>query len=458
MTVDTEAALDPLPPAAEPDEAVEAQAEMFTPDGAPRELDPLAGPAAHALAVIRAAAVAARLDQGGVEAAEQDVGKVLDHAPPPDETVEAFLLRITPVVEGIIFAGDHPVPTKELIHILTEEGETQANPQTMMLVLERLAAKYPASAGVTLQEVAGGWVLRTAPHAGRYLRRANHDKPFRMGRAAVETLAMIAYRQPVTKAQIDELRGVDSSGALKALLDKHLVRVLGKAEEVGRPLLYGTTKVFLEAFNLKMLSDLPTLREYQELSAENQAKVDAQAPVQQLGRIRDLAQKGARLVSEEAEQEGAGALEELDRALGDATNSTRTAEMLLKAGGKLPPGVSMEQVMRGKSTPPPSDDESIPPGDSPEEETQRMEVVIPRDADEITQVVQVQPLPPDGEPTAVDVVAQEPEDAPAEMPAATQTQEEDEDDDEDDDFDDDDDEALDDEADDDDDEDEESAE
>ncbi len=453
MTVHTEAALEPLPPAAQPDGAAEAQAEMFTPDGAPREPDPMAAPAFHALAVIRAAAVAARLEQGGVEAAEQDVGKVLDHAPPPDETVEAFLLRITPVVEGIIFAGDHPVPTKELIHILTEEGETQANAQTMMLVLERLAAKYPTHAGVTLQEVAGGWVLRTSPHAGRYLRRANHDKPFRMGRAAVETSAMIAYRQPVTKAQIDELRGVDSSGALKALLDKHLVRVLGKAEEVGRPLLYGTTKVFLEAFNLKMLSDLPTLREYQELSAENQAKVDAQAPVQQLGRIRDLAQKGARLVSEEAEQEGAGALEELDRALGDATNSTRSAEMLLKAGGKLPPGVSMEQVMRGKSTPPPSDDESIPPGDSPDEETQRMEVVIPRDADEITQVVQVQPIAPDGEPTAVDVVAQEPEDSPA----AVQTQEEEEEDEDDDFDDDDDDEALDDEADDDD-EDEESAE
>jgi len=217
--------------------------------------------------------------------------------------------------------------------------------------VERAKAKYRVpDAGLALIDVAGGFAFRTAAPAARYLRRSHQEKPFKMGRAALETLAMIAYRQPVTKAQVDELRGVDSSGALKALLDKNLVRVLGKAEEVGRPLLYGTTKTFLEAFNLKVLADLPTLREYQELTSENQARVDAQAPIQALGRIRDLAKPGDRIVSQEVEEEGTAAMQELDKAVGEATSSGRAAEVVLAAGGKLPPGMDLDKITR----PPPA--------------------------------------------------------------------------------------------------------
>ncbi|MEW5849687.1 MAG: SMC-Scp complex subunit ScpB [Myxococcota bacterium] len=302
---------------------------------------------------------------------EEDTNKPV--GPPPDETLDQFLDRITPVVEGLIFAADHPLTIKEIIATLTAEAEVQASVENLETVLSRVQARYAQGAGITLQEVANGYAFRTAPAAARYLQRANQEKPFKMGRAALETLAIVAYRQPVTKPQIDELRGVDSSGALKALLDRNLVKILGKAEEVGRPLLYGTSKTFLEAFNLKMLSDLPTLREYHELTAENQAKVDAQAPKQEIGRIRDLARPDARLVSEEVEQEGSQAMEELDRAIGDANVSTRTAEVLLKAGGKLPPGMKLEHIT---GTPQPAAAEpegEVGPEPEPEPEPSRDE-------------------------------------------------------------------------------------
>jgi segregation and condensation protein B len=98
----------------------------------------------------------------------------------------------------------------------------------------------------------------------------------RLSRAMMETLAIVAYRQPVTRPELDGIRGVDCGPVLKTLLDRGLIRIIGKKEEVGRPLLYGTTPEFLRVFSLGELSDLPTLREYAELSSEQQARVEAQ--------------------------------------------------------------------------------------------------------------------------------------------------------------------------------------
>ena len=279
--------------------------------------------------------------------------------PRAPETLPAFMDRMVPVVEAMVFAADHPLTLKEMVNQLRDLGEDKADAQTLEAVVERVRHKYSGeTAGVHMVDVAGGYALRTSATVGRFLLRGEGAKPFRMGRAALETLAIIAYRQPVTKAQIDELRGVDSSGALKALLDKSVVRILGKAEEVGRPLLYGTTRTFLEAFNLRVLSDLPTLREFQELSSENQAKVDALGTQEALGRIRDLAKPGARLVSAEAESESSAAMAELDRAVGTASSTGRVAEAILKAGGKLPPGVDLETIHRGPATPQEEDAEA----------------------------------------------------------------------------------------------------
>jgi segregation and condensation protein B len=127
---------------------------------------------------------------------------------------------------------------------------------------------------VQVSEVAGGWQLRTAPENAAWVQKLLGGRPVRLTRAQLETLSIIAYRQPVTRPEIDEIRGVDTGATLKLLLDRNLIRILGKKEEPGRPLLYGTTKEFLEFFNLKDLRDLPTLREFHELTEEHRAKVE----------------------------------------------------------------------------------------------------------------------------------------------------------------------------------------
>ena len=128
-----------------------------------------------------------------------------------------------------------------------------------------------------LHEVAGGWQLRTSPDNSDFARRFLRVKPQRLTRAALETLAIVAYRQPVTRPEIEEIRGVDCGAVVKALLERRLVKILGKKEEPGRPILYGTTREFLEFFALKDLASLPTLREFHELSEEHREIVEKAA-------------------------------------------------------------------------------------------------------------------------------------------------------------------------------------
>jgi segregation and condensation protein B len=124
--------------------------------------------------------------------------------------------------------------------------------------------------------VAGGWVFRTSPQYAPFVRDLTKQKPVRLTRAQVETLAIIAYRQPITRPEVDDVRGVDSGPVLKLLLERDLVRILGKRDEPGRPIIYGTTGQFLEFFGLKSLKDLPTLREFTELSDESRADYEGE--------------------------------------------------------------------------------------------------------------------------------------------------------------------------------------
>jgi len=125
-----------------------------------------------------------------------------------------------------------------------------------------------AGRGVELREVAGGYQLRTRPELGPWLARLETQRPVRFSRPALEALAIVAYRQPVTRAEIEEVRGVDCGGVLKSLLDKGLVRIVGKKDVPGRPLLYGTSRRFLEAFGLASLGELPSLKDIEEILAE----------------------------------------------------------------------------------------------------------------------------------------------------------------------------------------------
>jgi len=176
--------------------------------------------------------------------------------------------RLKLIVESLLFASDRPLALVQLRHLTGER-----NLGSIQAALDSLVEDYK-DRGVVLGELAGGYQFRTHPTAAEHVQRLIAGRPVRLSRAQLETLAIIAYRQPVTRPEIDEIRGVDCGGTLKLLLDRSLIRVLGKKEEPGRPLLYGTSKEFLEFFNLKDLRDLPTLREFHELTEESMRVVE----------------------------------------------------------------------------------------------------------------------------------------------------------------------------------------
>jgi segregation and condensation protein B len=137
-------------------------------------------------------------------------------------------------------------------------------------VLKEMVEAYEGR-GIELAVVAGGYQFRSAPSSAAFVRDFVAQKPVRLTRAQLETLALVAYRQPITRPEIDEVRGVDSGSAVRVLLERSLIKILGRKDEPGRPLLYGTSPHFLEFFGMKSLKDLPTLREFAELTEENRA-------------------------------------------------------------------------------------------------------------------------------------------------------------------------------------------
>ncbi len=200
-----------------------------------------------------------------------------DLAAPPRDDAEAEIeqaralsrAHLTGLVEALIFASDKPIKDREVARLAS------APVKQVREVLIELRAFY-AERGIVLSEIAGGWLFRTSAQFAPFVRELSAERPVRLTRAQVETLAIIAYRQPVTRPEVDDIRGVDSGATLKLLLERDLVRILGKKDEPGRPLLYGTTTQFLEFFGLKSLKDLPTLKEFTELSDESRRIAEAE--------------------------------------------------------------------------------------------------------------------------------------------------------------------------------------
>jgi segregation and condensation protein B len=182
---------------------------------------------------------------------------------PTDET------RLQSIVESLLFASDRALGVADLKRLLNERDGKRIG-----AALEALRERR-ADSGIQLISAAGGWQLRTHPANGAWVAKLVAGRPQRLSRAMMETLAIVAYRQPITRPEIDEIRGVDCGPVLRTLLDRSLVRVIGKKEEVGRPLLYGTTPEFLKTFSLRDLTELPTLRDFHELGAAERAEVDA---------------------------------------------------------------------------------------------------------------------------------------------------------------------------------------
>jgi segregation and condensation protein B len=181
--------------------------------------------------------------------------------------------RLESIIESLLYAAERPLTVNDFKRLVNERDAKK-----ITAALEALRERH-ATTGVQLASLAGGWQFRTHPENGPWVAKLVAGRPQRLSRAMLETLAIVAYRQPVTRPEIDDIRGVDCGPVLKTLLDRGYVRILGKKEDVGRPMLYGTTPEFLRTFSLKDLSELPTLREFHELSEQQMAAVDAQAPL-----------------------------------------------------------------------------------------------------------------------------------------------------------------------------------
>jgi segregation and condensation protein B len=251
--------------------------------------------------------------------------------------------RIRTVVESVLFVADRPLSVLELYQAT---GIEQAQ---LGEALEKLAGqRREGVSGIVLSEVAGGWQFRTDPSSGEYVRRFLRVKPQRLTRAAVETLAIIAYRQPVTRPEIEDIRGVDCGAVVKALLDRKLIKILGKKEEVGRPILYGTTREFLEFFALKDLSALPTLREFQELTQEHQEIVERDAPPKPSpeGTLEALADPTFKKRLDESSQASAAALAELEGAISAADENAKKAAAAIGVTAPAAPPEHTEEAAK----------------------------------------------------------------------------------------------------------------
>jgi segregation and condensation protein B len=264
------------------------------------------------------------------ELEEIEPAEIEDSSAEPDLPFDKLVQRsrrlspeaVRGILQSLLLVAEKPLSLQELHDCigLTRDKIKEA--------IELLSAIHREGvSGIVLSEVAGGWQLRTDPSNAEYVRRFLRVKPQRLTRAAVETLAIIAYRQPVTRPEIEDIRGVDSGAVVKALLERKLVKILGRKEEVGRPILYGTTREFLEFFALKDLASLPTLREFQELTEEHRDLVEKEAPAPAPSLVDPLFDRATNPVEPEAD----GELAELEQAIATADERSHAAAAILNA-------------------------------------------------------------------------------------------------------------------------------
>jgi segregation and condensation protein B len=195
------------------------------------------------------------------------------------------------VLESLIFVSGSPVTLKKLARA------ARATIAEVQPLLDELVSDYQHR-GVHLYYVAGGYQFRSARESADFVKTLVAPKPMRLTRAQLETLAIVAYRQPLTRPEVDDIRGVDSGSSLKMLTDRGLMKILGRKDEPGRPLVYGTTLGFLEFFGLSSLKDLPTLQEFSDLTDEHLALFEETTG-------ESIAPAGAELAAAEAMEQAA---------------------------------------------------------------------------------------------------------------------------------------------------------
>jgi len=171
--------------------------------------------------------------------------------------------ELTAVVEAVLFVSGEPMSLEDLSEVLE-----RTDPDRIRQALELLRQNYDtAGRGLQIVEVAGGYQIATRSECAPWIRSLEKIKTAtRLSRSGLETLAIVAYKQPVTRGEIEAIRGVDSAYVLKTLLERRIVKIAGRREGLGRPILYGTTREFLQYFGLKDLSELPALKEFKEVA------------------------------------------------------------------------------------------------------------------------------------------------------------------------------------------------
>lgn len=190
--------------------------------------------------------------------ATQVVAETADDMEPLGEATPSEVdERLVGILESVLFACAEPITLARLSEVVAgpSRGELRAALAALMARAEQ------DRRGIRLVEVAGGYQFRTAPEHAEWVRRLFQQRPWRLTRATLETLAIVAYKQPLTRAEIEAIRGVDVDSVLASLLARKLVKIVGRKEVIGRPLLYGTTRQFLEVFGLRDLAALPGLTE-----------------------------------------------------------------------------------------------------------------------------------------------------------------------------------------------------
>jgi len=181
---------------------------------------------------------------------------------------------VKPILESLFFVSDSPIRVEALVEILPE-----SNKEAILEGIRQIQAEYgDPSKGIELTEIAGGYQFRTKPGWAEWVNRLKKAKAVKLSQAALETLAIVAYRQPVIRPAIEEIRGVDTGSVLHTLLEKGLIKIMGRKDLPGRPIVYGTTRVFLELFSLNSVSDLPRLQEIQPPPAPEEISYEEKSP------------------------------------------------------------------------------------------------------------------------------------------------------------------------------------
>lgn len=182
--------------------------------------------------------------------------------------------RIKGIIESVLFVSEKPITTTKFVEIFDTDSEM--NPESITDIINEMKDEYDRNdaSGIKLEYVSNGWQLRTKEENVLWIKRLETIKPIRLSQSALEVLAIIAYKQPITRAEIDKIRGVDSSHIIRTLLDRNLVKLDGRADLPGKPLEYSTTEEFLITFSLKSLTDLPSQQEIEELVAKSMGQND----------------------------------------------------------------------------------------------------------------------------------------------------------------------------------------